>query len=237
MPVGLQPPKTQEQRKAKIPAVPLKTKKPSGSTDSAAKTVATPLQVGNEISRALTSAQVHLAPAVTTAIRVGLTSFKAEQLAKNIEAVVRGMIDKFIPKGWRNIRSIHIKGPNSTALPIWLANELWLDEVDILENHEEAKAVAAKKRERRNKPKSKLLTNQGDKVEENDPKVANDDGFSAEMRERREKLRAQKLQIRDKVEGKKRKHDEDEQDVTRKKAKPKKQEKRKSEASVGEVLE
>jgi ribosome biogenesis protein UTP30 len=57
-----------------------------------------------------------------------------DQVAANLDAVVSVLTEKYIPQGWRNIRSLHIKGPNTAALPIWLADELWTDENDVLES-------------------------------------------------------------------------------------------------------
>jgi ribosome biogenesis protein UTP30 len=51
------------------------------------------------------------------------------------------MLEKFVTKGWRNVRSVHIKGPNTLALPIWLARELWVEEADVLEEAEAARTA------------------------------------------------------------------------------------------------
>ncbi|KAK7539356.1 ribosomal protein L1p/L10e family-domain-containing protein [Phyllosticta citribraziliensis] len=91
--------------------------------------------VAKDINKALDSALVYLSPAATTAIRVGHASWEPAQITENLEAVVAALTtqEKLVPKGWKNIRSIHIKGPDTTALPIWLAEELWIDEADVLE--------------------------------------------------------------------------------------------------------
>ncbi|KAI5283502.1 hypothetical protein KEM54_002085, partial [Ascosphaera aggregata] len=54
-------------------------------------------------------------------------------LTENIKAVVQGLTDRFVTRGWRNVKGLHIKGPNTMSLPIWLASELWLDEADVIE--------------------------------------------------------------------------------------------------------
>lgn len=97
-------------------------------------TFASPIVVAKEIEKALNSAAVHLAPAATTALRIGSSSMTPQQLTENVEAVVNGLTEKFISKGWRNVKAIHIKGPTTMAMPIWLASELWVDETDVLEN-------------------------------------------------------------------------------------------------------
>ncbi|KAJ5709525.1 hypothetical protein N7493_009816 [Penicillium malachiteum] len=108
--------------------------KPAKEDKSAA--FATPLIVAKEIERTLSCAAVHLAPSTTAAIRVGSSKFTAEQLSENIAAVVQGMTDKFISKGWRNIKALHVKGANTMAMPIWLASELWVEDADVVEQIE-----------------------------------------------------------------------------------------------------
>lgn len=124
-------------------------------------------------------------------------SFTPEQVAENVEVVVSGMVDKFVTKKWRNIRAIHIKGPNTIALPVWLAEELWVDEADVLEEEE------AKQKLEAGKQRGKRKGREGEKVLEGETKQKKqklvDEGFSAEMKERREKLRKQKQEIRDEV--------------------------------------
>jgi ribosome biogenesis protein UTP30 len=181
----------------------------SGSKDSSSEKPISPQAMAKEIEKALSSARIHLAPSVTTSVHVGYSHFTAEQLEQNISAVVEGMVEKFIPKGWRNVRSIHVKGPTSAALPIWQASELWVDEEDVLEDQEAEKAnsIAAQKGKRKQRgggggggggeeggteadvefrPKKKLL--------------GNEDGFNKEMADRREALRKQKRQARAELE-------------------------------------
>lgn len=103
-----------------------------------------PEDVSREIERALGSALVHLAPSTTTAVKVGTASQSAEDVQKNIEAVVEAMVEKYVPQKWKNMRSVHIKGPNTAALPIWMTEELWADEQEVLD--EAPKANEGKKR-------------------------------------------------------------------------------------------
>ena len=192
-------------RPVPIDLQPRKPKDASGQTIKMAKSkesksVITPLQAAHEIERALSCARVHLSPSTTTSVRVALSNFTAEQLADNIEAVVNGMQEKFVTKGWRNIRAIHIKGPNTMALPIWLANELWVEEEDILED-EEAKQL----KQLSNQKSKKRKGVGGDHVDDGRrkrPKILADAGMSKEMAERREKLRQQKREAREDADGK-----------------------------------
>jgi ribosome biogenesis protein UTP30 len=92
-----------------------------------------PASIARDIERTLSSALVHLAPSTTTAVKVGIASMTAEHVQENITAVVSDMVERYVPQKWRNLRAVHIKGPNTAALPIWLAEELWEDEQDVLE--------------------------------------------------------------------------------------------------------
>lgn len=105
--------------------------KPAKEDKSAA--FAAPLIVAKEIERTLSCASVQLAPSTTAAIRVGSSKFTADQLSENIAAVVKGMTEKFVAKGWKNMKAIHVKGANTMAMPIWLASELWVEDADVVE--------------------------------------------------------------------------------------------------------
>jgi ribosome biogenesis protein UTP30 len=100
--------------------------------DTSGPLIGQPFDVGPDIQKALDTTLVHLGPTVTVQIRVAWASWPAEHVAENIAAVVKGMADKHVPKGWRGIKSLHIKSPDSIALPIWLASELWDDDAAVL---------------------------------------------------------------------------------------------------------
>lgn len=160
------------------------------------KSIAPPAQVAREIERTLSCAQVQLSPTTTTSVRVGLANFSAEQVANNVEAVVDGMVEKFVTKGWRNIKAVHIKGPNTTALPIWLADELWVDEGDVLDDEEAKEALelaSQKNRKRKGREGEEDGISKGKKAKNSD--------MSKEMAERREKLRQQKKEARKQIDG------------------------------------
>lgn len=111
------------------------------------------------------------------------------------------MVEKFVTKKWRNVRAIHIKGPNTMALPVWLAEELWVDQADVLEEEEAKQRIEAGKQKGKRKKREggeKVLEGESKQKKQKKEKLI-DEGFSAEMKERREKLRKQKQEIRDKV--------------------------------------
>ncbi|KAF2762366.1 ribosomal protein L1 [Pseudovirgaria hyperparasitica] len=110
--------------------------------------------VARDIERALSSALVHLSPGTSTSIKIGLASWDPKKLQENVEALVPAVVEKFVPQKWANVRSIHIKGPHTTALPIWLAEELWVDEnVDVTETKFEPPTKLQRRAERRERRK------------------------------------------------------------------------------------
>ena len=217
IPVNLQPPKPREKKNAALPST-----KPKKEPTDPTSLIAPPL-IAKEIERTLSTAQIHLHPSTTTSVKAGLASFTPEQVAANVEAVVAGLTDKLI--AWRNVRAVHIKGPNTMALPVWLAEELWTDEGMILEEDEaaEAKAKAAQKgkRERgalegpmdggeevlvkatkRKEIDGAPTEETGAESRRKKAKRLADEEMSKEMKERREKLRQQKAEARAMIEGK-----------------------------------
>ncbi|KAJ6072423.1 hypothetical protein N7467_010508 [Penicillium canescens] len=150
---------------------------------------AAPLIVAKEIERALNCAPVQLAASTTASVRVGSSKFTPEQLSDNIAAVVNGLTEKFVVKGWRNIKALHIKGANTMALPIWLASELWVEDSNVLEAAPETEAIKDSKKRK--------STGDGKLLEENKTKKtksADDEEEAASVAARKEKLQKLKTQ-------------------------------------------
>lgn len=157
-------------------------KKPAKEERSAS--FASPLIVAKEIERTLTCAPVQLAPSTTAAIRVGSSNFTAEQLSENIAAVVNGMTEKFVAKGWRNIKAIHVKGANTMAMPIWLASELWVEDADVVEETPAIEDENKADKKRKSTGDEKLLSAKKTKK----TKSADDEDDASEAAARKEKL-------------------------------------------------
>ena len=207
IPVTLAASKRKEKKNAALPS----TKVRKGPSDT--KSIAPPLLLAKEVERTLSTAQIYLSPSTTTAVRVGLASHTPEQLTANIEAVMASLAGQLV--GWKNVRAVHVKGPNTMALPIWLAEELWVDEEMVLEDEKaaELKARAAQKGKRKRKliegGENEKVHGEGGKRKadseigaEDEPrqkkvKKLKDDDLSREMKERREKLRQQQREARD----------------------------------------
>ncbi|KAF7592226.1 hypothetical protein BBP40_000498 [Aspergillus hancockii] len=158
-------------------------------------TFASPAIVAKEIERALNSAPVQLAPATTASIRVGSSKFTSEQLAENVDAVVKGLTEKYITKGWRNIKALHIKGASTMAMPIWLASELWVEDGDVVENaaEDDVKSIggAKNKKRKQNADDEKLL--EGNKKSKK-PKAADEDDDATARKEKLQKQKAKALE-------------------------------------------
>jgi ribosome biogenesis protein UTP30 len=105
--------------------------------------VGTPQGVAKEIETALNSTYLSMSASANTSIRVGTLSMTAKQLTENTSAVVAAIIPKHIEQGWRNVRSLHLKGPATKALPIWLADELWVNDAQVLDQPFKGKSVGA----------------------------------------------------------------------------------------------
>ncbi|RDA83676.1 hypothetical protein CP532_0044 [Ophiocordyceps camponoti-leonardi (nom. inval.)] len=100
-------------------------------TDEGAN-VASAAEMAKEITKAIGCALVNPAPSANMAIRVAQAHWPPEHVAENVVAVASALVEKWVPQQWRNVRGIYIKGPKSTALPIWQTDELWLDETDVV---------------------------------------------------------------------------------------------------------
>ncbi|KAG6030495.1 hypothetical protein E4U41_007815 [Claviceps citrina] len=177
-------------------------------TDAEDVNAGTAADIAKEIEKALSSALVSLAPSTNTAVRVGYAHWTAEQIADNVDAVVTGLVGKWVPQKWRNVRNIFIKGPNTAALPIWQTDELWMEEKDVIADADHAKQVDGSKPEKANVGKKrKALDGAAEPAEPADapaPKKkakkqaavvaekSNDDKLDKQISERKAKLKKQK---------------------------------------------
>ena len=183
----------------------LKPKK-KNSAENGPESIGAPEDVGTDIEKALRTLAVHLSPSPTMAIKVAYAGWPAEWIAENVDEVVQRVVSKYIPNHWRGVKAIHLKGPETAALPIWMAEELWQDEGDVLDEGEKAvgltvtkKGKAQKKEDRENKKKRKLARlGEGSPVEDEQQAVTATNTLkkkkrkSADTGEDRESKRAKK---------------------------------------------
>ncbi|KAI9783813.1 MAG: hypothetical protein M1839_003149 [Geoglossum umbratile] len=183
-----------------------KNKKKNMSTTSTDHSVASPRRMADEITRALSVALVNLSPSTCTAIRVGKASWDATKVSENIDTVVAGLVTRFVPQGWRNVRALHVKGAETAALPLWLASELWVDEEDVVEGapRDEVRAIEGSKEARK---KRKALEAGEDtkspkklKKAKRDKEGVPSDDLAAEVILQKEKLKKQKAKAKEEVE-------------------------------------
>ncbi|PWW74828.1 ribosomal protein L1 [Tuber magnatum] len=120
-----------------------------------------------EVDNCLKATYLHLNAAASSSLRVGLSTFTPEMVGENVSAVVERVVEGGkgvgkvgVPGGWRGLRSLHLKSPESAALPLWLAQEL-CEGSDVLGDGEREKLAAkeairkAEVKERRKRKKMK----------------------------------------------------------------------------------
>lgn len=159
IPIEIAGPRERDQNGKRIKAPPISVRKKTSKAEGLG--AASPDKIAQEIQKALDSVLLHLAPGVSTAVKVADASFSPETCTRNIESVLKTMTEKLIPQGWKNVRAIHVKGPNTAAFPIWMAGELWVNEEDVLEE----KKIQGKK-SKKGQPQHSDVSNAADNSEE-----------------------------------------------------------------------
>lgn len=155
-----------------------------------------PQAVAAEIEKAVQCALIHFSPSTHTAVKIGYANWSAEKLAENVEVVSNGLIEKFVPKKWRGVKALHIKGPETAALPIWLADEMWEVEEDVLEDGGAADVVVSGGKKRKVKALEKAELEEEIPAEKKAKKQklleSNDDNLDREIALRKALLKKQK---------------------------------------------
>jgi ribosome biogenesis protein UTP30 len=82
-----------------------------------------PEEIKQEIQEAVEAAYFFQTGGSNTSITIGKSSQTPEQLAANIEAVIKQLAAK-LPSGLSTIRTIHVKTKESAALPIYVRDVL-----------------------------------------------------------------------------------------------------------------
>ncbi|TVY50538.1 putative ribosome biogenesis protein C8F11.04 [Lachnellula cervina] len=156
--------------------------------------------IAKEIEKALSGTVVNLSASASTAVKIGFSNWDAEMLAGNAQAVAEALIEKHVPAKWRGVRGVHIKGERTAALPIWLADELWADEADVI-SEEKAEQVKLANVGKKRKAVAAAAAGEeevvaeGTRVKGKKQKLlaeSNDDKLDKEIGERKETLRKQK---------------------------------------------
>ncbi|KAJ8125749.1 hypothetical protein O1611_g7888 [Lasiodiplodia mahajangana] len=165
----------------------------------------TAVQLSGEIKRAVAAALVNLSPSTNHAVKIGYASWKPEDLAANAEKVVSVIVNKLIPGGRKNVRTLanYCKGPETVALPIYLTDELWVDkEKDVVgDDSEKAKALLAGEKANIGKKRKSLdgaveeaepASKKSKKTKQAKLPESNDDKLDKEIADRKAALKKQK---------------------------------------------
>ena len=75
----------------------------------------------SELETAINSTYLHLTSGPCSSVKIGLGSQGISALTENGTQIIRQVIEK-IPGGWDNIKVLHVKTPDSLALPIYTCN-------------------------------------------------------------------------------------------------------------------
>lgn len=74
-----------------------------------------------ELETAINSTYLHLTSGPCSSVKIGLGSQGVSVLTENGAQIIKQVIEK-IPGGWDNIKVLHVKTPDSLALPIYTCN-------------------------------------------------------------------------------------------------------------------
>lgn len=102
----------------------------------------------SEVDNCLKATYFRLNAAASSSLRVGLSTFTPEMVRENISAVVERVVEGGkgvgkvgVPGGWKGLRGLHLKSPDSAALPLWLAEQL-CEGSDVLRDGEREELTA-----------------------------------------------------------------------------------------------
>jgi ribosome biogenesis protein UTP30 len=134
----------------------LKPKRKGAANDGPAL-IGKPEDVGHDIETALSTLVVNLSPSTSISIKVAYAGWPAEWITANVCAAVERVVTKYIPEQWDGLKALHLKGPNTAALPLFMAETIW-DEDRVLDEGEKAGSQNfAKKKRKIDKGKGRLI--------------------------------------------------------------------------------
>ncbi|KAF2665931.1 ribosomal protein L1 [Microthyrium microscopicum] len=121
------------------------------------KVIGKPEDVALDIEKVLSSLAMNLSPSPTLSIKVAYAGWPAEWIAENVDVAVQRVVSKYVPEQWNGLKALHLKGPDTAALPIWMADQLWQTEDDVLDDAEEATGLTVAKQTKDEKKQRKEL--------------------------------------------------------------------------------
>jgi ribosome biogenesis protein UTP30 len=135
----------------------LKPKRKNAANDGS-PVIGKPEDVAQDIEKALSSMVVNLSPSTSLSIKVAYAGWPAEWITANVCAAVERVVTKYIPGQWDGLKALHLKGPETAALPFYMADTIWDDE-KVLDEGETAPLTNFSKTEKKGKKKAKSKAN------------------------------------------------------------------------------
>jgi ribosome biogenesis protein UTP30 len=117
----------------------LKPKRKHASNDGP-HIIGKPADVGHDMKKALSNLVVNLSPSTSISVKVAYAGWPAEWITANVCAAVERVVTKYIPAQWDGLKAVHLKGPDTAALPLYHAEAIW-DEELVLDEGEKAPRV------------------------------------------------------------------------------------------------
>ncbi|KAI4378363.1 hypothetical protein MLD38_015853 [Melastoma candidum] len=71
-----------------------------------------------QVERVSSSGMLFLGAGTCSVVRVARLSMSPEEIAENVAAAIEGVVET-APRGWSNVRSLHLKLMDSVALPVY----------------------------------------------------------------------------------------------------------------------
>jgi len=97
----------------------------------------TPSCARQQVERARNSTVMLMAPGACCSVRIGRSSFSADEIAANIHTAFNAFVQQ-LPGGFENVNTVHLTAPNSLALPLLSPHIL-----EALSNEQESTAEAS----------------------------------------------------------------------------------------------
>jgi ribosome biogenesis protein UTP30 len=164
--------------------------KRKGTADDGPAMIGKPEDVGHDIETALSTLVVNLSPSTSISIKVAYAGWPAEWITANVCAAVERVVTKYIPKQWDGLKALHLKGPDTAALPLFMAETIWDEDRVLDEGVKAASQNFPKKKGKKSKGKGKLIETE---------EVAQIEGGNSKKRKQKDMIAGEKSSKRTKV--------------------------------------
>jgi ribosome biogenesis protein UTP30 len=117
----------------------LKPKRKNAARDGP-QVIGKPEDVGHDMKKVLSNLVVNLSPSTSISVKVAYAGWPAEWITANVCAAIERVVIKYVPAQWNGLKSVHLKGPDTAALPLYLVDAIW-DEDRVLDEGEKGPRV------------------------------------------------------------------------------------------------